>query len=70
MSWRLLAGTTGLDIGWRSRKDRAKAAGRQLEHVRFINGARVSYLPDVMCEAGRFGRKTGVCPCLRSGRNA
>ena len=51
----------GLDIGWRNRKGRAKAMGRELKQVRYVQGMRTSYLADVLCEAGRFGRKTGPC---------
>ena len=50
---------SGLDIGWRTRQAAAKAAGKPLEHKRFFNGVRVSYLSDLLCEQGRFGRKTG-----------
>ena len=52
--------SAGLDIGWRSRQDRAKALGRSLEKLRFVNGVRTTYLSDILCEAGRFGRKTGT----------
>ncbi|NWU97364.1 ECHP enzyme, partial [Upupa epops] len=51
----------GLDVGWRSRKGQglpgvavpAGAASRQR------HGRRYSPLPDLLCENGRFGQKTG-----------
>lgn len=49
----------GLDIGWRTRKSLAEASGRSLSKKRFINGVKTSYLGDILCENGRFGRKAG-----------
>ncbi|NXC51869.1 ECHP enzyme, partial [Aleadryas rufinucha] len=51
----------GLDVGWRSRKEQgltgpslpAGTAARQR------HGQRYSPLPDLLCEQGRFGQKTG-----------
>ncbi|NXS37882.1 ECHP enzyme, partial [Pomatostomus ruficeps] len=51
----------GLDVGWRSRKEQgltglslpAGTAARQR------HGQRYSPLPDLLCEHGRFGQKTG-----------
>ncbi|XP_015492799.1 peroxisomal bifunctional enzyme isoform X2 [Parus major] len=51
----------GLDVGWRSRKDLgltgpSLAAGTP---ARQRHGQRYSPLPDLLCEQGRFGQKTG-----------
>jgi len=40
----------GLDIGWATRKRKAAEAGQQLEPI----------VADALCEAGRFGQKTGA----------
>lgn len=45
-----VADMSGLDIAWAMRKN--QAATRDPAH-RYVN------IPDVLCEAGRFGRKTG-----------
>ncbi|NXK91639.1 ECHP enzyme, partial [Formicarius rufipectus] len=51
----------GLDVGWRSRQGQgltgpAVAAGTP---ARRRHGQRYSPLPDLLCESGRFGQKTG-----------
>ncbi|MCA0405352.1 MAG: enoyl-CoA hydratase/isomerase family protein [Proteobacteria bacterium] len=46
-----VADMSGLDIAWRMRK--AQAATRD-PHARYVQ------IPDTLCEAGRFGRKTGA----------
>lgn len=42
---------SGLDIGWAMRKRQEKTRDPKTRYVR---------LPDLICEAGRFGRKTGA----------
>ncbi|XP_009944503.1 PREDICTED: peroxisomal bifunctional enzyme, partial [Leptosomus discolor] len=51
----------GLDVGWRSRKDQG-LSGASLPPgtpARQRHGHRYSPLPDLLCENGRFGQKTG-----------
>ncbi|XP_009986144.1 PREDICTED: peroxisomal bifunctional enzyme [Tauraco erythrolophus] len=51
----------GLDVGWRSRKDQS-LTGPSLPPgtpARQRHGHRYSPLPDLLCENGRFGQKTG-----------
>ncbi|XP_059711121.1 peroxisomal bifunctional enzyme isoform X2 [Haemorhous mexicanus] len=51
----------GLDVGWRSRKDQG-LTGPSLPAgtpARQRHGQRYSPLPDLLCEQGRFGQKTG-----------
>ncbi|XP_069721143.1 peroxisomal bifunctional enzyme isoform X2 [Phaenicophaeus curvirostris] len=51
----------GLDVGWRSRKGQG-LTGASLPPgtpVRQRHGHRYSPLPDLLCENGRFGQKTG-----------
>ncbi|XP_057887179.1 peroxisomal bifunctional enzyme [Melospiza georgiana] len=51
----------GLDVGWRSRKDQG-LTGPSLPAgtpARQRHGQRYSPLPDLLCEHGRFGQKTG-----------
>lgn len=51
----------GLDVGWRSRKGQG-LAGASLPPgtpARQRHGRRYSPLPDLLCEQGRFGQKTG-----------
>lgn len=51
----------GLDVGWRSRKDQG-LTGPSLSPgtpARQRHGRRYSPLPDLLCEDGRFGQKTG-----------
>ncbi|XP_010074418.1 PREDICTED: peroxisomal bifunctional enzyme [Pterocles gutturalis] len=51
----------GLDVGWRSRKDQG-LTGASLPPgtpARQRHGHRYSPLPDLLCENGRFGQKTG-----------
>ncbi|XP_010189757.1 PREDICTED: peroxisomal bifunctional enzyme, partial [Mesitornis unicolor] len=51
----------GLDVGWRSRKDQG-LTGASLPPgtpARQRRGQRYSPLPDLLCENGRFGQKTG-----------
>uniref|UniRef100_A0A803YBY2 Peroxisomal bifunctional enzyme n=1 Tax=Meleagris gallopavo TaxID=9103 RepID=A0A803YBY2_MELGA len=51
----------GLDVGWRSRKDQG-LTGPTLApgtSARQRHGYRYSPLPDLLCEKGRFGQKTG-----------
>ena len=56
---------SGLDIGWRSRKEIAKRTGQEFDVTKSLwNGARYCGIPDMLCEAGRFGRKTGMCGIL------
>ncbi|KAG7280408.1 hypothetical protein CRUP_028148 [Coryphaenoides rupestris] len=52
---------SGLDVGWRVRKE-AGLAGPSVpagQPARIRNGCRYSPLGDLMCEEGRFGQKTG-----------
>ena len=42
---------SGLDIAWRMRRAEAPNRGAQVRYVR---------IPDLLCEAGRFGRKAGA----------
>jgi 3-hydroxyacyl-CoA dehydrogenase len=42
---------TGLDVGWRARKEFA--------HLR-VPGVRYPFAHDMLCEMGRFGQKTGA----------
>ncbi|NXX80272.1 ECHP enzyme, partial [Urocolius indicus] len=51
----------GLDVGWRSRQDQG-LTGSSLPTgtpTRQRHGHRYSPLPDLLCEHGRFGQKTG-----------
>jgi len=51
---------SGLDIGWYIRKHAAEKAGVKIDlKAKFFNGARYCALPDILCEQGRLGRKTG-----------
>ena len=51
---------SGLDIDWRTRKEIAKKTGQPVDVTkRFWNGARYCGIADMLCEAGKFGRKTG-----------
>ncbi|XP_078536583.1 peroxisomal bifunctional enzyme-like [Lissotriton helveticus] len=52
---------TGLDVGWRSRMERGLTGPKLLAgaQVRQREGKRYSPLPDILCEKGRFGQKTG-----------
>ena len=59
----------GLDIGWRIRKEVAKASGTTVDLTRRgANGQRYCPLSDMLAEEGRFGRKTGEIDqeCLNS----
>src|SRR6185503_19420681 len=46
-----VADMSGLDIAWRMRKSQSTARDP---------GARYVRIPDLLCEAGRLGRKTGA----------
>ncbi|KAJ7325011.1 hypothetical protein JRQ81_018031 [Phrynocephalus forsythii] len=51
----------GLDVGWRSRKEQG-LTGTTLPpgtHSRYRDGKRYCPIPDILCEKGRFGQKTG-----------
>ncbi|KAK2839701.1 hypothetical protein Q5P01_013441 [Channa striata] len=48
---------SGLDIGWRVRKEMKLAVPGQSARIR--EGRRYSPLGDLLCEQGRFGQKTG-----------
>ncbi|XP_078536580.1 peroxisomal bifunctional enzyme-like [Lissotriton helveticus] len=51
----------GLDVGWRSRMERGLTGPKLVTGapVRQREGKRYSPLPDMLCEKGRFGQKTG-----------
>ncbi|XP_064929171.1 peroxisomal bifunctional enzyme isoform X2 [Columba livia] len=51
----------GLDVGWRSRKDRGLTGDSVPPGTPACqrHGHRYSPLPDLLCENGRFGQKTG-----------
>ncbi|XP_069081912.1 peroxisomal bifunctional enzyme-like isoform X2 [Pleurodeles waltl] len=51
----------GLDVGWRSRMESGLTGPKLLPGalVRQREGKRYSPLPDILCEKGRFGQKTG-----------
>lgn len=52
---------SGLDVGWRSRKELG-LTGPKLpsgNEARSRGGKRYSPLPDILCESGRLGQKTG-----------
>lgn len=55
-----VADLSGLDIGWRIRQHHAKKAGKKIDlTASFMSGQRYCALGDMLCEEGRFGRKTG-----------
>lgn len=53
---------SGLDVGWRVRKEDglAEPVGTSGQITRLRGGRRYSPLGDILCEHGRFGQKTGL----------
>nr|XP_056705497.1 peroxisomal bifunctional enzyme [Euleptes europaea] len=57
----LVSDLSGLDVGWRIRKEQGLTGARLPLSTppRHRNGIRYSPLPDILCEKGRYGQKTG-----------
>ena len=49
----------GLDIGWRIRQG-LFGADKLNGTIQEMNGLRYNSLPDILCQQGRLGRKTGM----------